>query len=225
MERIMVNGITYDSVYKFCSENKVSVYNYRQLLERGISMETYLDMRESLKFRGTQFEYLSKFCQKYKLDYAKAQRYFYQGYSLSQLYSGEYLAGLLPNNRVKFDETTRLTRKRDNIELNRIVYPRYYDICLLHNVAISIFKKRLEYGWSLEEAAELVPRGNYDKIKEKKEPKQRGAQSIEFRGKVFKSFVDACDYYKVPIRVSRLRKNAGESLEDIFINKPSKHVI
>lgn len=107
---------------------------------------------------------------------------------------------------------------------NGILYPRLYDICRDYDVMVQTFRKRLSYEWTMDEALEVTCREGttYKKFKKETRGRKKGQSNrFSFGGNTFNSFSAACEFYKVPTSKSRVRKNSGEDLEDIFINKPS----
>ena len=78
--------------------------------------------------------------------------------------------------------------------------------CIYYNLKYDKVKHRINRGWTLEEAFELVER----------KPREYKGKEITLEGKTFKSMIEACRYYNMPYNTIINRMRDDWTLEEAF---------
>ena len=206
-QQIIVGGITFPSIAAAARHFEVPLYSVHNRLKRGRSIEEVFQKgeikRKSPRFKkisvsGLEFEQLKDACDYFDVGYQVARYRLRKKWTMEQVFELEPA----PENLSK--------SAPQKIEFRGTIYHSISALADAFEIEERNLARRLNQGWSLEEALELVDRDYTTK-----------PQEITVEGTVFESRNDAARHYGLNIGTVATRvKKQGWSIEQALELEP-----
>ena len=141
---------------------------------------------------GETFESMDKACSHYNIAYSVVRNRLRRGWDLERAFTSN-------------------ANRKCSISINDtdigevLVFDCLADACRHYNLNYVVVSKRLERGWTMEEALNLVDRTTYAKNK-----------PITVEEEVFPSIMSACRYYRKNYNVVYAKLYRGSTIEEAF---------
>ena len=145
-----------------------------------------------ITLEGKTFDSIKEACEYYNISYSTISNRLNRGWTIEEAFG-------LTNKENKHG------KKPITIQDN--VFKSLAEACRYYNLSYNIVSNRLNRGWTIEEAFELVYRNN-------------NCNTVIVKGKTFNSVKEACDYYGLNYGTVNGRIHKGWSIEKAF-DKPT----
>ena len=189
-----INGVIYNNIDEICFVFKVTHNTILKYTDKyNISVEKFIENLDfympsksnKYELEGVEYSSIPEVCLKYNKDYEKVQNRLQSGWSLEEA----------------VDLVDRNSKIYSGIEYNvrGMKFSSKSSMCNYYGVSISGFNRRIDSGWSLEEALGITPRQE---------------DFIIVDGLKFKNKTDIASHFKVNRSTMNSRVSSGRSYEE-----------